>query len=117
MSALRKWLVITVVLPATIVTWGTVLVGFALVSLSWTRDFSASHGEIMLALTLCQLGQGLMAPGAGYMVGKLSIRNLLLIGLGLTALGLVLVAEASAMWQVLALYALVLAAGTLLTGP
>jgi predicted MFS family arabinose efflux permease len=71
----------------------------------------------MLALTLCQLGQGLMAPGAGYMVGKLSIRNLLLIGLGLTALGLVLVAEASAMWQVLALYALVLAAGTLLTGP
>lgn len=117
MSPLRRWIVILVALPATILTWGTVLIGFALISLGWTKDFSASHGEIMLALTLCQVGQGAMAPLAGYAVGKISVRNLLLVGLGLCAAGLALVAAATAIWQVVVLYGLVLAAGTVLTGP
>ena len=117
MSPLRKWLVIAVAVTTTIVTWGAVLSAFPLISLDWGKDFSASHGVIMMALTLSPLGQGALSPLAGYAVGKLSVRNLLLIGLALSAAGLALVAVSNAMWQVLVVYAILLAAGTVLTGP
>jgi MFS family permease len=117
MSEIRKWGIIASVLPVTIVTWGAVLIGFLFLSPAWAKEFSASHGEITLTLVFCQLGQGALAPIGGYSVGKLSIRNLLLIGVCLTAIGLVLVSIATEMWQIILLYALVLAAGAVLTGP
>ena len=95
MGLLQRWLVIAVALPCTIVTWGASLSAFALVSLGWAKDFGASHAETSLALTLLTLGQGACGPLAGYAVGKLSIRMLLLLGLGLSAAGFVLVGVAT----------------------
>jgi MFS family permease len=117
MSAMRRWAMIVVALISTAIVWGIILPSFSLWSPQWIKAFGASHGEIMAANTLNQIGMGLIAPIAGYAVGAVSVRALMLLGAGATAAALVLIAHATAMWQVTLLHTIALSAGLVLCGP
>lgn len=117
MSTLRRWVVIVAALATTTVIWGIVLPAFNLWAPQWITAFGSGHGEVMTANTLNQIGMGVLAPIAGYAVGRFRVRTLMLLGVLLTALALFLISVASAMWQVTLIHALLLAAGIVLCGP
>lgn len=117
MGPLRKWMVIAVALITTVVVIGVVMPSFSLIAPHWATSFEASTGAIMMATTLTQIGAGLLAPLAGYAVGRVPVRTLMVLGVVLSSGALALVGLATAMWQVTVLHALVLSAGIILCGP
>jgi MFS family permease len=117
MSTIRKWAVIAVAVICTAVIIGIVLPGITLWSPHWSAAFGVSTGSVMAATTFNQIGSALIAPFAGYAVGRIQVRHLMLIGVGITALALGCIAFATAMWQVTLLHTIALSAGVVLCGP
>jgi len=117
MSTVRSWAVLAVAVVTTAVVIGIILPGITLWSPHWRAEFGADTGSIMAATTFNQIGSALIAPFAGYAVGRISVRTLMLIGVAITATALVGVAYATAMWQVTLLHTVALSAGVVLCGP
>jgi MFS family permease len=80
------------------------------------RTFGVSHGAIMIVTTCLLLGLGVVSPLGGRLAEKVPIRILMTAGAGLGALGFVLVSLAGSMWEVTAIFALVLAPAIMLGG-
>lgn len=117
MSAVRSWAVLVVCVITTAVVIGIILPGITLWSPHWRAEFGADTGSIMAATTFNQIGSALIAPFAGYAVGRISVRSLMLLGVAITAVALAGVAYATAMWQVTLLHTVALSAGVVLCGP
>ncbi|HUN96021.1 MAG TPA: MFS transporter [Bradyrhizobium sp.] len=115
MSAPKKWLILFAAMLPQMFIWGILLFAFPLWSVPWIKTYSASHSQIM-ATSMCMLfGIGWLSPLGGYMAEKINVRNLIAVGVIVNSLTFLLLARATAMWQVTLLYALPLAAGLVLT--
>ena len=117
MTDARKWLTIFGALIVQATIWGFGLSTFTLWAAPWIKTFGASHGAIMAAIMLTQIAAGLMSPLAGDLAERISLRLLMVGGSLLFGASLCVVAVASTMWQISALYALPIAAGMVVTGP
>jgi MFS family permease len=71
----------------------------------------------MWGVTLLTLAQGLVSPFAGRAMDRHSIRALVCTGAMSAAAGFVLIAHATALWQIVAIYGTLMTAGVLLSGP
>lgn len=111
-----RWLVVGYTLLMQAVTVGVLIYCFALFALPWLAAFDAPRRDVMLAISLLQVGMGLVSPFAGRALDILPMRLLLLVGTAAFAGGLWLVAHAGAWWQVLLVYALVFPFAMALTG-
>jgi MFS family permease len=111
-----RWLVVAYTLLMQAVTVGILVYCFALFVLPWLEAFNAPRRDVMLAVTLLQVGMGLMSPFAGRAMDSVPIRWLVAAGAGVMGLGLVMVAHAQALWQILAVYALLFPVTMALTG-
>lgn len=111
-----RWCVVAVTLVMQAVTIGTLVYTFGLFVLPWLDAFSASRRDVMLAIASLQVGMALLSPFAGRALDAVPYRRLLPIGLAAFAVGLWLVAHATALWQVLAVYGLVFPLATALIG-
>jgi MFS family permease len=111
------WVIVGVALITLGLTWGIGLFSFTLWAEPLAQTFGASRGEVMSANMLVNFGIGLLSPFAGFALDKRPIRALMVAGVGVLALGLLLVSVAGAMWQISALYGFLIAAGLVLTGP
>ncbi len=102
-----RWCILafTVVLQAT--TLGTILYSFTLYAPEWLDAFGASRAEVMLAISAMQLSFGLLSPLVGGAMDRYRVRNIVLFGCVCYALGWWLVARATQLWHLLAIYALV----------
>jgi MFS family permease len=78
---------------------------------AFLEDFRWSRAEASLAFSTSQLVAGVSAPLVGALVDRLGPRRLVLLGGILLALGLLGSAYASALWQVIVLYGLVMTIG------
>jgi len=83
----------------------------------WTATFDASKGALMVAFMLSQFAAGIVSPFAGQAMDRVSIRALVTVGVLAFAGGYAAVGFATAVWQIVVLYALVIPLGIVLAGP
>jgi len=107
-------LAFSVVFPA--LPFAMLIMGFAFWVAPWKADFGLSQGQIMVAYTVGALVMTASFPLVGRLLDRVPIRSAVVSGAALMAAGLTLVAMAQSFWQVLALYATILPAGTALAG-
>ncbi len=77
----------------------------------WVKEFGVGRGDVMMAIAASTIGTGLMMPFAGRLMDKVSMRVLICGGTLVLALGLVLIAQVTALWQIVVLYATLIAFG------
>ncbi|MFU8816467.1 MAG: MFS transporter [Pseudomonadales bacterium] len=82
----------------------------------WVGEFGAARGEIMLAMFFAQVLSGAVAPFAGRAFDVLSMRHVIAAALLFFGLCQILVSFATAVWQIVALYALFTAVGLVAAG-
>lgn len=111
-----RWLVVAYTLLMQAVTVGVLIYCFALFALPWLDEFDVPRRDVMLAISLLQVGMGAVSPFAGRAMDVLPIRVLVVAGAGCMAAGLWLAAQAQALWQILLIYALLFPPAMALTG-
>ena len=111
------WNVIAVAMLFQAVTFGIGLYSFTFWVSPLMADFEASRGTILFAMTTATLGIGAMGPFVGPALDRLSIRMLVCSGALMFASGLALMALTTAAWQMIVIYASLIAAGLILAGP
>lgn len=111
------WNVVGLTLAFQAVTIGILIYCFALFVVPWLETFEVSRGRVMVTITVLQVGVGLLSPLAGRAMDALSMRSLVIIGTLALSCGLWLGSMATAMWQIIALYALVMPLGMAMAGP
>jgi MFS transporter, OFA family, oxalate/formate antiporter len=84
---------------------------YAVFLVAFLEEFRWSRADASLAYSASQLVAGLSAPLVGVLVDRLGPRRLVRLGGMLLALGLLGSAYASALWQVIVLYGLVMTIG------
>jgi MFS family permease len=111
-----RWVVVAYTLLMQAVTVGVLIYCFALFALPWLDEFAAPRRDVMLAISLLQLGMGLVSPFVGRAMDVLPMRVLVTAGACCMALGLWLAAQAQALWQILLIYALLFPPAMAMTG-
>src|ERR1700693_5264640 len=84
---------------------------YAVYLVAFIEEFGWSRAETSVAYSVSQLVAGFSSPLFGALVDRLGPRRLLLLGGGLLVLGLALSAYATALWQIIALYGVVMTVG------
>ncbi len=111
-----RWLVVAYTLLMQAVTVGVLIYCFALFALPWLEEFSAPRRDVMLAISLLQIGMGVVSPFAGRAMDAVAMRWLVILGAVAMALGLWLAAHATALWHILLVYGLIFPVAMALTG-
>jgi MFS family permease len=111
-----RWLVVAYTLLMQAVTVGVLIYCFALFALPWLAEFEAPRRDVMVAISLLQVGMGVVSPFAGRAMDVLPMRVLVTAGALSMALGLWLASHAQALWQILLIYALLFPPALALTG-
>ncbi|HEU0217814.1 MAG TPA: MFS transporter [Stellaceae bacterium] len=78
---------------------------------AFIEDFGWSRGETSIAYSVSQMIAGVSSPLVGALVDRLGPRRLLLLGGGLLVLGLIGSAFITSLWQIVALYGVVMTFG------
>ena len=111
-----RWLVVGYTLVIQAFTVGIVIYCFALFVVPWAGLFDAPRRDVLLAISLLQISTGVVSPVIGRMMDGTSIRTLVFAGMGCLVVGLVLASRATALWQLLAVYASFFALAMVLMG-
>ncbi len=78
---------------------------------AYIEEFGWTRAETSVAYSVSQLVGGVSSPFVGFLVDRLGPRRLLLLGSALLVLGLAASAAASALWQMIVLYGVVMTIG------
>ncbi len=84
---------------------------YAVYLVAFIEEFGWSRAETSVAYSVSQLVAGLRSPFVGALVDRLGPRRLLLLGGGLLVFGIAASAFATALWQIIALYGVVMTIG------
>src|SRR5437016_2118897 len=84
---------------------------YAVYLVAFIEEFGWSRAETSVAYSVSQLVAGLSSPFVGVLVDRLGPRRLLLLGGGLLVFGLAVSALATALWQIIALYGVMMTIG------
>src|SRR5580704_9551194 len=85
---------------------------YAVFLIAFIEEFGWSRGETSVAYSVSQLVAGGSSPFVGMLVDRLGPRRLLLLGGGLLVLGLLGSAFVVSLWQIVALYGVVMTFGS-----
>ena len=84
---------------------------YAVYLVAFIEEFGWGRAETSVAYSVSQLVAGLSSPFVGALVDRLGPRRLLLLGGGLLVFGLAVSAFATALWQIIALYGVMMTIG------
>ncbi len=110
------WNVIGVALVFQGVTFGIGLYSATFFIQPWMTEFGAGRGDLLMAVMVATLAIGVFGPFAGKAMDRMPIRFLVAGGGALFAFGLVMVSMATAVWQVIIIYAVLIGGGLVLAG-
>ncbi|MGE0665094.1 MAG: MFS transporter [Sphingomonadales bacterium] len=110
------WRVIAVAMLFQAVTFGLGSYAFTFWVEHWMREFGAGRGDVMWATTVFTISLGVMGPAAGWAFDRISMRVLICLGGLAYAAGLALISVTTALWQIVAIYAVLLGGGFTLAG-
>ena len=113
------WTVVAVAMLFKGILFGVTFYSFTLYANEWLADpmIEVSTATVMLGSSLVMMMSGFISPLLGRALDRASIRHLICFGAIMTSLAMVLVAYATAFWQILLIYAFLLSFGIVLTGP
>lgn len=113
------WNVLAVGLVFQAILFGSTFFSYTMWVNQWVADptFQISLGQAMWGITVLTLTQGVLAPFAGRAMDAMSIRTLVCSGATAAAVGMALISQASALWQIILIYGSLITIGTLLSGP
>jgi len=110
------WYVVAVAMLFQAVTFGLGSYSFTFWVEHWMAEFHAGRGDVMWATTVFTIALGVMGPAAGWAFDRISMRLLVCLGGLAYAGGLALISVSTALWQIVALYAVLLGLGFTLAG-
>lgn len=110
------WNVVALTLLCQVLTVGLSNYCFALWAVSWQQEFGGPRRDIMLATTLALFSAGILSAVGGKWIDRFAPQTLICGGAGIFALGLLLVSGATAMWQITAIFTLLMPFGTVFAG-
>jgi MFS family permease len=116
MLGFRGWRILGLTIWTQAFQAGLLIYGFGVVIMPFADEFGVSRQTLVLGSTLLALSTNLLSPFVGAYIDRRSIRPAMVGGALLVALGFLLLSRVEAMWQVLAIFALVLPLGNLLLG-
>lgn len=96
---------------------GAVMYSYSVVVVPWGEAFEASRMVMMLAMAAMTLAGGVLSPFLGARIDGGSLRTMVAVGAVSLALGYGLMSVATASWQVLIIYALLMSLAVNLLGP
>ncbi|ASG22250.1 cyanate permease [Nitrospirillum viridazoti] len=99
-----------------LISAGPVFYAYGVFAPDLVATFGASRAAVNLALTAVLVVSGLASAPVGWLAARIPLHWLAMGGVLGTAAGLALVAGATAMWQVVALYATLISAADVLLG-
>lgn len=104
------WLMLGGAFAAFAVSAG-IMQSYAVFLVAFIEEFRWSRAETSIAYSVSQLVAGASSPLVGALVDRLGPRRLLLLGGGLLLVGLFGSASASALWQIILLYGIIMTIG------
>lgn len=111
------WNIVAMCILFQVVIIGLGLFSFTFWVVPWMIELGASRSEIMIAPTVALLMMGALSPFVGMAMDRYSIRAMVCTGGAIFSLGFVLLSQATAVWQIVAIYATLIAGGMALAGP
>jgi MFS family permease len=111
------WRIVGVSALAQAVSVGSTFYAYGVFVKPLVAEFGASRLAVTLGLTLMTIVQGAIAPFLGRALDRLSPRAILIAGVVLQAAGLALLSQATAFWQVGALFVSAIGIGSFLFSP
>jgi MFS family permease len=105
------WNVIAVAIVFQAMVVGIVFYGFTLWVTPWMAEFDVGSALLMTANAGATLATGALMLGAGLIMDRFPLRVLIIGGTFALSLGLVLVAQATAVWQIILLYTTMISLG------
>ena len=110
------WNVLGVGMMSMAMTMGVVFSAFSFFAVAWMDAFGTSRGETLLIMSVAQLVTGLMYPFTGRAMDRSSLRWIGAAGILCLAAGLLVSSFTTALWQLMVIYALVMAGANALAG-
>jgi MFS family permease len=110
------WNVLAVAVAVVAMAVGIVVSSFSFFALHWMAEFGTSRGETMLVLSATQIAAGFMLPFTGRAMDRFSMRWIGVAGVLCLCAGLALSTLATALWHLLLIFGLVVAAAEALIG-
>ncbi|MEN3975798.1 MFS transporter [Emcibacter sp. SYSU 3D8] len=111
------WNVMAVAFMCQALVYGLAMYSFTFWVTHWMAEFGASRADLMWSTSFSIAAMGAMAPFAGRAMARVPIRILVCGGIASFVLAYVMLSQASAAWQVGAIYATLVGVALLLTGP
>ena len=115
--ATRGWRLIAVAIALQAWTIGTIQYSFTFWIDPWMSEFDASRSELILAIYLAQIGTTWLSRVAGRAMDRWSMGRLCALGLLAFSISLVATTRVGAAWQLVLVYAPLMAIAMPLTGP
>jgi MFS family permease len=106
----HSWLILSGAFTAFTIGAG-LMHSYAVFLIAFIEEFGWSRGETSIAYSVSQMVAGVSSPLVGVLVDRLGPRRLLLLGGGLLVLGLAGSAFVMRLWQIVALYGVVMTFG------
>lgn len=110
------WNIIAVATVFQSITYGIGLFSFTFFIGPWMAEFNTGRAETLLAVMAATLGLGAFSPFAGRAMDRLPIRWIVAAGGAVFALGMVLLSQVTAVWQIIVIYAVFIGGGLVLSG-
>jgi MFS family permease len=111
------WNVIAVAMLYQAVVWGIGMSCFTYFVTPWMGAFHVGRAQVMIAVSLEILLVGGLAPIAGRFVDRVSTTLLVTMAALSFAVGMFLISIATALWQIVAVYTVLLSLGMTFAGP
>ncbi len=99
------------------ISGATIASAFSVVAIPLGEAFEASRMTVMLAMSCVALVTGLLSPVIGPLMDRHSLRNVMALGAVILAAGFVAISFTTSIYQVLAIYGLLLAPANIMLGP
>lgn len=90
---------------------------YSVIAVSLMQEFQTSRMVLMLSMTVMSAVTALLAPFAGTLLDRVSLRGMMLLGCALLAGGHLALSYATSFNQVLVIYGLIMAPAAILIGP
>ena len=111
-----RWYIVGVTLVNQALTVGIMIYSFALFVVPWLETFGISRSEAMFAIFAFQVVCGVVSPVFGRLMDTYPMRLLVVAGGLSAASGFLLIAQATAFWQIALIHMTLLPVGMMLCG-
>jgi MFS family permease len=111
------WIVVIAAFFAFGIVYGSVIYSYSVFVNPIATSFGTTPTQILLGFTITNIGTGILGVYAGRLLTRYSIRVGMMVGLAILALGFFALSKITALWELYAVYGLLIAFGSIVVAP